>query len=183
MNVGRTPRDGGSGGPAVDGLTVSVNGQELSYSAGSGAYSGVIPAVPAGDDLTVSVSDGLGTVSRTAQVPHEAANVALQGGAWDTSGAAAENTLTWDNPVVLGEALGVFVYDQYSRDVSCVYELYDGDPEDETLTISNSELSYYDLESAICLVGQVNYVDFEDNPGDSRVMVFAGSWDEWPVSE
>jgi len=174
-------KDGAHDGPVVSGLTVKINGQELAFQQSTGYYTGVAPTVTSGENVTLSVSDGLGTLSRTAQVPYCPSDLALNNGAWDTSSSFATNTLTWDNPVSYGQSVGVYIYDDVGGDLESVFSGFNNDATADAITLYNWQLDYYDLTSVICMVGQVNYVYFEDNPDDSAVVVITGLWGGWPV--
>jgi len=176
-------RDGSSTGPVVPGLTVTVNSHALTFDQSVGLYTGVAPNLVSGDNVTISVSDGLGSVSRTVQVPYAPTDLQLIGGVWNTSSAWATNTLSWDNPVVLGQGIIVYLYDYDGAEGDLIHWAESENPSAVTLTVANSALAYYQgMTSVAAIVGQVNYVLFPSNPSGSAVVVLAGDAGAWPTS-
>ena len=176
-------RDGSQTGPVVGDLAVRINGHQLSFDQSIGYYVGVAPSLASGDDVTISVSDGLGSVSQTVQVPYAPSDFRLDGDVWDTSSSYAANTLRWDNPMITAQTLSLFIYDHDGDDITQVWAGEAPNANTTSLTIYNYALSYYDLTSAMAVVGQTNYSYFNDNPDQSAVVVLASDWGEWPVSD
>lgn len=176
-------RDGSSSGPVVSGLTVKVNDYTLEFNQAIGYYVGTAPNLTSGDDVTIRVSDGLGSVAQTVQVPYIPSNLQLTGGVWDTSWSWSTNTITWTNPVVLGQAIAASIYDYGGVNTQRLYWATSGFPHYESISITNYEMLYYTgITSILALVGQANYADFPNNPSGSRVVVLAAAVGNWPVS-
>ncbi len=176
-------REGSNTGPVVSTLTVTLNGHELQFQQSLGLYMGVAPAVVSGENVTFSVSDGLGAVSRTVQVPYAPSSIRLNGPSWNNSSSLAMNTLFWNNPVTTGQGLGVYIYDYDGTNGSLLYSGTTNDPHVTTLSLSNSDLAYYQtITSVAAAVYHVNYAEFPDNPGESFVVVASATWAVWPVT-
>jgi hypothetical protein len=170
-------------GPVVSGLTVTVNGYQLQFQQSVGFYSGVVPSLVSGQDVTVSVSDGLGTVSQTVQVPYAPSNLRLFTGAWDISSSSASNRLMWDNPIMVGQGLLCYVYDYDGTHAQLLYYASTSVSTANSHLIFNYELTYYAaMSSALCLVCQGNYATYTSNPDNSSVIVLTGVWGDWPVA-
>jgi hypothetical protein len=175
-------RDGGDTGPVVTDLSVEVNGQELSFDESTGYYTGIVDGLASGDDVTISVSDGLGTVSQTVQVPYAPSDLQLVGGAWDITGSSSTNQLTWNNPATVGQAIAINIYDYDGLDADRIYWGAMGNTQATFRTLSNSELDYYaTLTSVAAIVAHSNYAFFSGNPDASAVVVLGCATGTWPV--
>lgn len=176
-------RDGTETGPIVADLTVTINGESLSFQQSVGYYSGVVPSVVSGQNVTVSVSDGLGSVSQTVQVPYALTDLDLAGGAWDISSLFAPNTLTWDNPVAVGQQLFVYIYDYDGQTATYLGSATSDNPYLESIIVFNTQLAYYEsMSAARCTAFQVNRAAFSGQPSGSELLVLSGDWGDWPVT-
>ena len=175
-----TIRYGSATGPIASGLEVDINDHPLAFYPPSGAYAGVVPALTPGDSLKLSISDGLGTISRTVLLPHPPSELELVGDSWDISGPSALNTLRWENPAVLGEAVVVRLYDYDGWNAVLLLDAASGDAGNSDFTIPNSQLAYYEtLEGVGAVVAQMEYVGF---PAGAGLSVLAATIHTWPVT-
>lgn len=177
-------REDSSTGPVVTDVDVRVNGEELSFSQTNGVYTGSVPSVASGNDITFAVSDGIGAVSQSCQVPFAASNLLLSnGGVWNTSSLLSANTITWTNPLAVGQSLGVGVYDYNGVTYTPIYGSEAPSPTVTGLTLYNSQLAYYQgLSSVQIIVYHFNEAPFADNPGDSGIWVGSGLRDLFPAA-
>lgn len=172
-------RYGSDTGPVAWKLDVDINGHSIDFDSLTGLYTGVVPSLAPGDSMTVTVSDGLGAISRTVSVPYAPSNLQLAGGIWDTSGPSVVNRLTWDNPAILGLTVAMQLYAHDGQELSFLYELQ-GEPTYSDLTLPNSWLGDYEtFESVGALVAQKEYVAF---PAGHGLAVLSGTVGEWPTS-
>jgi hypothetical protein len=169
---------GGSAWP--EDLVVTVGGSQLSYSGGD--YVGPAPVVAAGEQVVLTVSDGLGTISQAVEVPYPPTGLELAGGAWDMSGLYASNTLTWQNPTHVGGMVALRIR-QAGGGTGPGGGSLTGDPDLETMTVFNWQLSNYaDIDSVLGEVFQVNTASFAGLGYGSAFSAYSGGWSEWPIS-
>jgi len=175
-------RDGGETGPVVSGLTVKIGGATLAYQQATGYYTGLVPGLVSGQDVRLSVSDGLGTTSKAVQVPFALSDLSVDGGAWDITSLFTTNTVRWDNPTVVGQELFVFFYDYVGSGTTYLGSTWSSNAYNESVTVSNSLLNYYSSISTMrCVALQVNRSAFANHPTGSEFLVLAGDWADWPV--
>jgi len=176
-------REGNSTGPVVDDLTVTVNDYQLTFQQALGLYSGVAPSLVPGQNATFKISDGLGSVQQTVQVPYAISNLGLLGGYWSTYSALTVNSLAWDNPIVVGEGIATYLYDYDGVAAHSLYWAATELSQSTTFTVMNSQLAYYQsITSILVLCGQINYALFPQNPAGSGLLVMTGVWGSWPAS-
>lgn len=175
-------RDGGEYGAIVSGLTVKINDQELAYDSSQGFYYGEAPTIASGEFGTISVSDGLGTVSQAVQVPFAPSNLEIDGGAWDITDAWTQNRVTWQNPVMVGQGTAWYVYDVVGDQATLLYYNL-GTSHQTSFTCYNYDLAYFETITSIgCVVFQGNYAEFLDNPSGSAVLMLTGVAADWSVT-
>jgi hypothetical protein len=135
-----------------------------------------------GQDVSLSVSDGLGTASKSVQVPFALTDLSVDGGAWDISSAFTSNTVRWDNPVVVGQELFIYFYDYDGSGTTYLGGATSDNAYNESITVYNSLLNYYSTITTMrCVALQVNRSTFADHPEGSEFLVLAGDWGDWPV--
>lgn len=177
-------REDSSTGPVVTDATVTIGGTQMSFNGTQGAYTGVSATITSGQAVSFAVSDGLGTVSTSCQVPFHPTNLLLSNlGVWDTSSLVAVNSLTWTNPVAVGEALSIAIFDYNGATTQPLF--FDVAPNASVvgINISNTALAYYQgISSVLVLVLQSNDADFSDNPGNSEVTMYTVLSGIFPVS-
>ena len=92
-------RHGSRTGRVASDVDVVINGRALTFAQSAGEYVGVVPGLAMGDTLRICVRYGGGSVCEAIQVPHAPAELQLEGGSWDVSGASAINRLSVSSKV------------------------------------------------------------------------------------
>ena len=168
---------GSETGPVASDLEVEINEYRLTFDAATESYVGVVPALEPGDEVTVSISEGPVSLSRTVSVPHAPFDLQVLGDAWDISGSSTSNTVSWSNPAVLGTALDVHLFGFNGEDVVPMVHAMIGTPTYTELTFTNWQLSDYEtLEWVSVLVAQMDRVEFPTGPGVEVLGVAIGEW-------
>ena len=168
---------GSETGPVASDLEVEINEYRLTFDAASESYVGAVPALEPGDEVTISVSEGRVSLSRTVSVPYAPFDLQVSGDAWDISGLSTTNTLTWSNPAVLGTALDVRLFGFNGEAVVPMVHAGIGTPTYTELIFTNWQLTDYEtLEWVSVLVAQMVRVEFPTGPG---VEILGGAIGEW----
>ena len=182
-NATVTVREDSGTGNVVSSVSVSVNGSQLAHSQSLGCYIGTVPSLTPGQSASVSVSDALGTTTQAIQIPYAPSSLNLVGGSWDISSSGASNTLTWLNPVAVGQKLVLLIWDYDGGSAALLGSPVSANPNVVSITVHNWQLAYYATIAGVrCEVFQVNEAVFDGQPAGSSVSAFAGDWGDWPIS-
>ena len=171
-------RSGGVDGDAVSGLTVTCNGQALSFQ--QVAYYASVGEIEPGEDVAFHVSDGTRSVDLTLTVPGAPTDLSLLEGSWDFSGPSGTHTLTWENPAVTADSILVAVVGQgfHPTIIFAYTERLLGSA--TQVTLSNANMSDFGSTNDIsCAVTQGVRGVFPSHSGGSEMWARAGVSGEW----
>jgi hypothetical protein len=173
-------RSGGQDGTAVSGLSVTCNGQPLSFD--QAGYFADITDIEPGEEVTFRVSDGRSSVELTLEVPGAATDLVLQEGAWDFSSPSGTHTLVWQNPTTVADSILVVVAGQVAHPIM-VYAYSERLAGTASQTVlSNADMSGFDSVSLIsCAVTQGTQGSFAGHSGGSEIWARAGVIREWDM--
>ena len=171
-------RSGGADGDPVSGLSVTCNGQALSFE--QTGYFGDVADIEPGEDVTFSVSEGGHSVSLTLEVPGAPSNLTLQEGSWDFSSPSGTHTLSWDNPAVVADSVHVGVAGRgvHPTMVFGHSETLEGSA--MQVTLSNASMSGFSGATVVsCAVLQGVRGVFPGHSGGSESWARAGVVEDW----
>ncbi len=164
-------------GPVVADLEVEINEHRLMFDAASESYVGVVPGLEPGDGLTISISEGPISLSRTVFVPYAPFDLQVPGDAWDISEPSSANTVSWSNPSVLGTALDIRLFGFDGEHVVPMVHATTWTPTRTEVTFTNWQLPDYEtLEVVSVLVAQMVRVEFPTGPGVDILGAAIGEW-------
>jgi hypothetical protein len=175
-------RENGPKGSAIPDLAVVMDGTTLSFDDVERAYVGSVPALAAGESATLTVGNGIESVTATVTIPAAPTALRIPKGYWDTSEPWTPNTLRWTNPETRGESIAVFVYADLGEVLRQIFWTETSQSEADYLTIYNQAIPYYETYDRLAaLVCHVNYAYFEGNPNNASFAALAGVWGSWPA--
>ena len=172
-------RSGGASGEAVPGLSVTCNGQLLSFAQPS--YSADIAGIEPGEDVTFELSDGRSSIALTLEVPGSPTDLALVEGEWDFSPPVGTHTLTWSNPGSVADSMLVAVGGAQGHPPFSVYAYSVQLPAEATqVTLSNADMiDFSGADVVSCSISQGVRGVFAGHSGGSEMWARAAVVGDW----